>query len=189
MKSVKIFLAVFSLPLSVFCQDITGLWTGTIYNDSTRQVYQYEIGISQEKGKYTGFSHTWFTIDNNKYFGVKKVSVKIAGNGKIIIVDGELLSNNYPVQPNKDVRQLNILSLEKNDGQHLLSGPFVTNRTKEFSPLTGQVSLKRQNDFSQSDLVPHLQKIRNGQDISINHTTKEQFVKMKGNNIPHTGIK
>jgi len=167
MKLIKLMLLAFCCPLAALCQDITGLWTGTLYNDSTRQYHQYEIGITKENGKYTGFSHTWFMIDNKKYFGVKKLKVRIAADGKVIVEDGELMLNNYPVQPNKNVRQLNILDLQTSGSETALSGPFVTNRTKEFLPLTGQISLKKKSNFSQSDLVPHLQHITNGQDLSF----------------------
>lgn len=165
MKLVKLMLLAFCCPVAAFCQDITGLWTGTLYNDSTQQYHQYEIGISKEKGKYTGFSHTWFMIGDKRYFGVKKLKIRIAGDGKIVIEDGELLLNNYPVPPNKNVRQLNILSMGTIEGQPALSGPFVTNRTKEFSPLTGEVSLKKKTGISQSDLLPHLQNINKGNDL------------------------
>lgn len=167
MKSMKLMLLAFCCPLVSFCQDITGLWTGTLYNDSTQQYHQYEIGISKEKGRYSGFSHTWFMIGDKKYYGVKKLKVRIASDGKIIIEDGELVLNNYPVAPNKDVRQLNILSLESTGEELMLSGPFVTNRTKEFLPLTGSVNLKRKNSFTQSDLVPHLQQIMKGEQLTL----------------------
>ena len=75
------------LPLASFAQektslediDITGLWKGTLYNDTTKKNYRYEIGISEEKGKLTGFSHTWFLFDDKQYYGVKKVKVKKFG--------------------------------------------------------------------------------------------------------------
>ena len=75
-----IMILIFVSPVYLFAQqtDITGLWKGTIYNDTNQLTYQYEIGISKEKGKYSGFSHTWFTLGDSQYFGVKKVSVKIA---------------------------------------------------------------------------------------------------------------
>ncbi|RYY68128.1 MAG: hypothetical protein EOO13_13145 [Chitinophagaceae bacterium] len=132
MKFLKLMLLAFCCPLAALCQDITGLWTGTIFNDSTQQYHQYEVGITREKGKYTGFSHTWFMIGNTKYFGVKRIKVRIAADGKIIMEDGELMLNNYPVQPNKDVRQLNVLTLETTGTDIGLTGLFVTNRTKEF---------------------------------------------------------
>jgi hypothetical protein len=59
-------LIIFLLPVQLFAQqatlantDITGLWKGTLYNDTTQQYNQYEVAISKEKGKLTGFSHTW----------------------------------------------------------------------------------------------------------------------------------
>ncbi len=145
-------------PMAVFAQDITGLWKGTMYNDSTKQSYEYEIVISKEKGKYSGFSHTWFIIDEKKYYGVKKVKVSIAKNGKVIIVDDQLIDNNYPVTPNKYVRQLNILDLAAKGADVVLNGLFLTNATKDFREFTGQVNVKRESQYSQSDLMQYLQK-------------------------------
>ena len=156
----KFLINIFCLsPLYLFAQDITGLWKGTLYNDTTRQFYKYEIGISKEKGKFSGFSHTWFILDDKQYYGVKKVSVKKAPDGKIIIEDNGLIANNYPVGPSKNVNQLNILTLDASESVMTLQGPFTTNRTKEYHSLTGNVTLQRKNDFWQSALVPHLQEL------------------------------
>ncbi|RYD77985.1 MAG: hypothetical protein EOP53_12025, partial [Sphingobacteriales bacterium] len=159
MKFIKLMAVAICCPLMALCQDITGLWSGTLYNDSTRQYHQYEIGISKENGKYSGFSHTWFTIEGKKYFGVKKLKVKIASDGKVIMEDGELMVNNYPVQPSKEVKQLNVLDIKSLENELLLDGEFITNRTKRFAALTGRINLKRKNSFVQSDLVPHLRNI------------------------------
>jgi len=158
---------LFVFPLTVFAQDITGLWKGTLYNDTTRQFHKYEIGISKEKDKFTGFSHTWFILDDKQYFGVKKIKIKIADDGKIIVEDDGLISNNYPVAPNKNVRQLNVLTLDAGGEVMTLTGPFSTNRTKEYHSLTGSVSLQRKNDFWQSALVPHLQELGKEQELSF----------------------
>ena len=149
----------FAQPASPAGRDITGLWKGTLYNDSTKKFYKYEIGISEEKGKLSGFSHTWFILDDKEYYGVKKVKIKIAPDGKIIIEDAMLIANNYPESPAKGVHQLNVLTLEIKDSIMTLSGPFTTNRTRSFSSLTGTVNLQRKNDFWQSALVPHLQEL------------------------------
>ncbi len=160
------------LPAAVFAQsslptDITGLWKGTLYNDTTKQFYKYEVGISKEKGKYIGFSHTYFMLDDKQYFGVKKVKIKIAGDGKIIIEDDELIANNYPVPPNKNVRQLNVLTLNAKDSVMIMTGPYTTNRTKEYHALTGSISLERKNDYWQSALVPHLQELGKVKQLSF----------------------
>ncbi|HMJ46149.1 MAG TPA: hypothetical protein VK498_02405 [Ferruginibacter sp.] len=139
--------------------DITGLWKGTLYNDTTKQYYRYEIAITENKGKLSGYSHTWFLLGDKRYYGLKKVKVKKAGDGKIIIEDNGLITNNYPVDPAKNVRQMNVLSLVVSDDVMSLEGPFTTNATKHYSTLTGSISLSKRNDYWQSDLVPHLQEL------------------------------
>ncbi len=152
-------LALFSSKAYGQDTDITGLWKGTLYNDTTQQYYRYEIAISEERGKLSGYSHTWFILDDKQYYGVKKVKVRRV-DGKVIVEDDGLIANNYPVTPAKGVRQLNVLTLSVKDSILELSGPFATNRTKQYSPLTGTVSLTRKNDYWQSALVPHLQELK-----------------------------
>jgi hypothetical protein len=159
MKLFKILLIILCLPVSVFCQDITGIWTGTLYNDSTLSFSKYEIGIVKQNGKYSGFSHTCFTIDSLPYFAVKSLNVKKAPDGKIIITDDKPIYNNYPVAPNKNVRQLSVLSVESDGNNDMFRGIFVTNRTKQFLPLTGTVSLTKITDPSASELVHQLKNI------------------------------
>lgn len=166
--SIKIFIVFFFLPTSLLAQDITGLWTGTLYNDTTKQFYKYEIGISKsERGKLSGFSHTWFLLGDEQFYGVKKLRVTKAKDGKIIIEDNGLISNNYPVSPAKNVRQLNVLTLSDDGAQLQLTGPFATNRTKEYSSLTGSINLTKKEDFRQSALIPHLQELGLDDDLSF----------------------
>ena len=165
--SKHLILFLFFIPLSLIAQDITGLWKGTLYNDTTQQYYKYEIGISKEKGKYSGFSHTWFILDDKQYYGVKKVKVKIAADGKILVEDDGLIANNYPIAPNKNVRQFNVLLLDASQSIMNLSGSFSTNRTKEYHSLTGTINLQRKNDFWQSALVPHLQELGKDKELSF----------------------
>jgi hypothetical protein len=153
------------IPAKIFAQstdaskiDITGLWKGTIYNDTTKLYYRYEIAISKEKSKLTGYSHTWFILDDKQYYGVKKVKIKIEDNN-IIIEDDGLIANNYPEAPAKGVKQLNILTLNASDSMMTLTGSFTTNRTKVYSALTGTINLERKNDYWQSALVPHLEEL------------------------------
>lgn len=165
MKPIKyLILLLLVLPGFTKAQNIAGLYTGTLYNDTTKMYYKYEIAISEENGKLSGFSHTWFILDDQQYFGVKKVKVKQV-DGKIIVEDDELLSNNYPVKPAKNVRQLNILTLDA-EGK-ILSGPFTTNATKTYRPLTGYIQLEKKGNYRQSALVPHLEELGKVNDLSF----------------------
>ena len=154
-------------PIIAFCQDITGLWKGTMYNDSTQQSLQYEIVITEKNGKYTGYSHTWFLMDGKKYYGIKKINVRIAKDGKIVMQDAKLIEENYPILPDKHVYQLNVLDLATNTDETVLKGLFVTNRSKYYREFTGLISVKKVNPLSQSDLVQFLQKSSSDNNFTV----------------------
>jgi len=155
---IKIIFLLLCCSFKVAAQDVTGLWRGFMYNDTTQQNYRYEIAISEEKGKLYGYSHTYFILDDKQYHGVKKLKVKRDGN-KIITEDDELIVHNYPVPPAKGVHQQNKLVLEIKDTVMILSGMYMTNRTRDFHPVTGYIHVERKKDYSQSALVPHLQEL------------------------------
>jgi len=161
---------------SLRAQDITGLWKGTLHNDTTGRNLRYEIAISENKGKLSGFSHTFFILDDKEYFGVKRVKVR-REDDKIIIQEVELLSNNYPIPPAKGVHQLDVLTLEVKDNVMVLTGPFTTNRTREYHPLTGSVYVERKTNYRQSALVPHLEELGLSKDLSfIKAETPEETI-------------
>jgi len=146
MKRIIFIIAVICCPLFAFCQDITGLWKGTMYNDSTKQSLEYEIVIKKEKGKYTGYSHTSYLINGTEYYGVKKINIRIAKDGKIVMQDAKWVENNYTGEQNKHVIQLNLLNLASSGDQAFMDGQFITNRTKWHNALTGRLSLKKANN-------------------------------------------
>jgi hypothetical protein len=167
-NSLKL-LIVLLFPLQLFAQepDVTGLWRGFMYNDTTQQNYRYEIAISQtSKGKLFGYSHTYFILGDKEYHGVKKLKVRRDGD-EIITEDDELIVNNYPIAPAKGVHQLNTLILKIKDTVMVLSGGYKTNRTREFRQLTGYVHVERKKDYSQSALVPHLQELGLAKNLSF----------------------
>lgn len=118
------------LPLKLFSQDITGLWAGSLFNDSTGANIRYEIIIDEVKGKYTAYSQTSFIIDNREYTGMKAVLI-VKLKDKFIFEDQELISHNYPVAPPKGVKQLTSVTLSQEQGTPLLSGKFTITRTRE----------------------------------------------------------
>ncbi len=170
-----LFVLIMLLPGYLFAQQtapkinsISGLWTGTIYNDSAHQDYKYELAISMEKGKYIGYSHTWFTIEGTAYFAVKKVSVKFAKDKKLVVVDEELIDHNLPELPVKYSKQLNVLDIQFSGDKSSLQGIFVTNRTKQFQSLTGTVKLQFNKNFGQSALIPTLKKLSINNELTQN---------------------
>jgi hypothetical protein len=168
MKPIIIILAVLCCPVFAFCQDITGLWKGTMYNDSTHQSLDYEIVISKQKGKLIGYSHTSYLVGNTKYYGVKKINVRVAKDGKIVMQDAKWLENNYPGEKTKNVIQLNVLDLAKSGEESYMDGLFVTNQSKSYNALTGRMSIKKVNSqVAQSELMKYLQLNAADDDLTV----------------------
>lgn len=157
MKHVIPVLVTLCFPLITFCQDVTGLWKGTIYNDSTKKSLPYEIVIKKENGKLNGWSYTSFWVNEKIYYGIKKVKVRLAKDGKIVIQDDVLLQNDYPLLDG-NVQQLNVLELITGTDEAILDGPFATNRTRQYCQLTGHINLKRVSNTTTSVLMEYLQK-------------------------------
>jgi hypothetical protein len=157
MKYILALLIAVCVPVFIFCQDITGLWQGTLYNDSSKQYLDYEIIINKEAKSYTAFSLTWFVVEGKKYFGIKKLDVHIAKDGKIVLVDEKIIEENYPPAFAQHIQQLNVLDFKIEGSTAFLEGPFVTKRTKKYKELTGRIAIKRVDLLSQSDLMQFLQ--------------------------------
>lgn len=175
-KRLILFCCVTFCTLQLFAQaepDITGLWKGTMYNDTTQRFLKYEIAISEKNGKLSGYTHTYFIVDDKEYYGVKRAKIK-KQDGKIIVEDVELIANNYPVPPAKGVRQLDVLTLEIKEGVMTLSGLFETNRTKQYHSLTGSIRVERKTNFRQSALVPHLEELGLADELSFVQEEKVQ---------------
>ncbi len=168
---IKFIFCLLFLPFQLLAQssadrDVTGLWKGFMYNDTTQKNMRYEIAISENKGKLYGYSHTYFILNDKEYHGVKKLKVKRDGD-KITTEEDELIVHNYPVAPAKGVHQQNKLVLEIKDDIMVLSGFYTTNRTKNYAPATGFVHVERTNDYRQSALVPHLQELNLAKNLTF----------------------
>ena len=149
---MKYFLILLLLPVKLFAQDISGVWTGYLYNDTTKQNIHYELAISEFKGKPTGYSHTTFIIDSIKNIGVKSINIK-EKDGHFQIVDDKLIYDNYPEPPAKGVKQFSFLELTENDSTEVLSGIWRTNATRLYRPLTGTVYLEKKKKKAEETLI------------------------------------
>lgn len=163
---MKTIFILFLLPLKLFAQDITGVWTGTIFNDTTQQTISYQVAISEYKGRLSGYSHTIFIIDNKENVGVKSINIK-KKKEKFFIEDDALIWNNYPEPPPKGVKMYSLLDLSFKDSLMILNGIFNTNRTKTYRPLTGTVHLEKVNNFSQTKLITKLNELDVSKSLSF----------------------
>jgi len=163
MKTALIALVAFCSPVILFGQDITGLWKGTLINNDNRQTSSYEVFISKVKEKYTGYSQVITQLNGKQYYSIKKLKVRIAKDGKVVIQDDSMVENNYPESESSKVIQLNVLDLSGQAEDAKLNGIFVTNRTRQYDALNGSINLEKVTSSiaSTSTLMQFLDK-RNG---------------------------
>jgi hypothetical protein len=159
---LTLFLIVLLFPAKLLAQqnqDITGLWKGTIYNDTTKKTLHYELAISEEKGELTAYSYTEFDFDGKIGIGVKKVKIKMK-DGKVYVEDVELIDNSYPVNPPKNIHQYSVLTLQNTDTIRTLSGTWNTNVTKFYRPVTGTLTVQRKSDYVPTYITEKLDEVR-----------------------------
>ena len=166
---MKYFTSIFLLILVNFnlsSQDLSGLWVGSLYNDSTQQNYYYQLAISQNKGKYIGYSYTTFVVEGKTAIGIKSIKI-IPNKVGFILEDDELLYNNYPIAPPKGVKQITSLTLSETDEVKILSGKFRTSRTKQYGrQVTGKVILGEKKELMNDKLLTELDKLGLSKNLS-----------------------
>lgn len=167
MKTLLIALVAFCSPVIIFGQDITGLWKGTLFNNVNSQTSSYEVFISKVKEKYTGYSQVITQLNGKQYYSIKKLKVRIAKDGKVVIQDDSMVENNYPESESSKVIQLNVLDLSGQHEEAKLNGIFVTNQTRHYDALNGNIDLVRVNNSiaSTSTLMQFLDKLNGDQGI------------------------
>ncbi|MEO8822135.1 MAG: hypothetical protein ABI366_01075 [Ginsengibacter sp.] len=147
---------LFMFPFHCFSQDISGVWTGKLYNDTTKEYIPFELAINESNGKASGFSHTTFISGSDKNVGVKEVKIKIKDD-VVFVEDEKFVYNNFPEPPPKGVKMFATLDLSGNNASDVLKGTWKTNATRQYRPLTGTILLeKKKKNPENTDIVKKL---------------------------------
>lgn len=161
MKNLVFAFAVF-FSLKVQSQVVSGLYGGTLINDSTHKVQNYEVALSEYRGKITGYSYTTFVVNDTFYYSVKSVKAALKGN-ELHIQDDKMIVNNFPEAPAKGVKQTNVIPVTTAgpaDTVQGFNGKWSTNQTKVYYSLYGGLEMKRDSDSSHSALIGHLRELK-----------------------------
>jgi hypothetical protein len=137
---------------------VSGIYTGTLTNDSLKMIQTYQLALSEYKGKITGYSYITFVSNDTFYYGIKRIKAT-RDKGELVVEDVEMLVNNYPQKPDKGVHVINTLQIPAQDTIETLHGTWKTTKTKKFLSIGGAMSLKKDNDSSRSALVNHLREL------------------------------
>ncbi|MCU7550946.1 hypothetical protein OCK74_17630 [Chitinophagaceae bacterium LB-8] len=164
------------LCFNASAQDVSGLYSGILVNDSTKKVQNYELALSEYKGKITGYAYTTFVVNDTFYYSVKRIKAT-KENGALIVEDVKMVANNFPSERSKGVYQINTIPLPQQDSIKELKGTWRTNQTKVYYSINGGLDLKKDNDSLRSALINHLYELdvlqRPAAPVYVNNKEKE----------------
>ena len=168
MKNLKLILLLVLSPLTFLGQSLSGLWMGTLTNDSTsvRQDQSFEIVLTQYKEKVYGYSRSTFIVNDTLYYIVKRVKGTIAGD-VCEVKDDYVVSHNFPKKPEKGVRVISTFKRNLQDSSWYLAGDWKTTQTKKYYTVSGKVDLREEKDLASSKLFPHLQELGLSKDVPM----------------------
>ena len=168
----KLFLLATILPVKLFAQDITGLWKGELYVDSTKKYLPYEISISEVKGKLVGYSHITFEENGKIETGLRDITIE-RKDANIIIEDVSLINNSFSSVPPKNIKKTMMVILTIEDTIMRLTGTWSTNRTKHYFAATGTVQMQRKNDYKATVLYKKLDSLKLADKVVFNEPAKK----------------
>jgi hypothetical protein len=181
MKALLLFLFV---PLQIFSQDITGIWTG--YMRTAGDNLPYELVISKNNEKLSGYSLMIFSVNGNPNTGVKSIKLKNK-NGDLFVEDDELVYNDYS-GPTRHIKIISELFLSEKDSVMTLTGKFVTRtvdfRAKDDSRYTGTIELVKQRNSAQTKLIQLLNKLNLMSSLSFVSPALAKDEKVNAVNVP-----
>jgi hypothetical protein len=162
-------------PLFFYAQTLTGLWVGSLSNDSstTRKDQSFEIALTEYKGKVYGYSRSEFIVDDTLYYIMKRVKGTIvqgtpSGDGDVCEVsDDEIISYNFRGKLDKGIKVTSIFRRSESDSSWHLEGKWKTNATKKYYSVTGKVGLAEEKDLTASKIFPHLEELNLANDIAF----------------------
>jgi len=155
----NLFYVFLFISITSSAQDISGLYSGTLTNDSLKMIQNYELALSEYRGKITGYSYITFVSNDTFYYGIKRIKAT-RENGELVVTDVEMLMNNYPQKADKGVHLINRIPLPKGDSILNLNGRWETTKTKKFYSISGALDLQKDNDSTHSPLIAHLKELK-----------------------------
>lgn len=174
MKTIKLTILLLIAPITFFAQSLTGLWVGTVSNDSAtiRKDQSFELVLTQYKDKVYGYSRSTFIVNDTLFYVVKRVKGSVEGD-VCEVKDDEIVSYNFRGRIDKGVKMISTFRFDHQDSIWKMDGNWKTNQTKKYFSVTGKMDLKTESDFDKSKIIPHLEELKLTGDIAFYQEAKK----------------
>jgi hypothetical protein len=175
LKPLRLLAIVLLTPLTFYAQQLTGLWIGTLSNDSNtvRKDQSFEVALTEYRGKVYGYSRSEFIVNDTLYYVVKRVKGTIIGD-MCEVKDDEIISFNFPTKLDKGVKVVSTFFRNKIDSTWYLAGKWKTNKTKNYYSVSGTVDLAGETDLTRSKIFPHLEELKLTKDVAFYEESKKE---------------
>lgn len=162
------------IPLFFHAQSLTGLWVGSLHNDSStvRRDQSFEIALTEYKGKVYGYSRSEFIVNDTLYYIMKRVKGTIEGD-ICEVTDDEIISYNFRGKLDKGIKVTSTFRRNKNDSTWYLDGTWKTNANRKYYSVSGKVKLEEEKDLTASKIFPHLEELKKADDVAFYKERKE----------------
>lgn len=173
MKNLYLFLLILVSPFSLLAQNLHGLWSGTMVNDTLRVTQNFELALSEYRGKITGYTYQTYIIRDTFYYSVKRVRAERNG-GFLEIQDVERIGDNFPDKAARKVHMAIKFPLINDTTIDFLKGHWSTNQTKVYYSVGGNMKLQKLEDEKQSDLLAHLEELNVNTNLAVYQDEKKK---------------
>jgi hypothetical protein len=153
-------------PLFMLAQDLSGLYMGVLESEQKKK-QNFEMIISEYRGKVTGYSYTTFIANDTFYYSVKRIKGE-RKDGMLVMHDVEMIRNNFPERVSKGVKQITSFPLINDSTIDINNGKWETNKTKKFYAIKGEAKVDKQQDDYASSMVPHLAELKIETEYTVN---------------------
>ncbi|MEO7445121.1 MAG: hypothetical protein ABIT96_11215 [Ferruginibacter sp.] len=175
-----------SQDLALSPENLQGLWKGHISTNEKR--LPYEIVITMDSGRLSGYSYISFDVEGREVVSVKKMDIKIKKN-EVVIEDAGMLYNNFVEDAPKKIKQINTLALTGNNIKLLLTGNFETKVPKSMRKATGVVYLEKKKSTADTKLLAKLDDLKLSGSISFLLPDKDPDEALTASVIPPEPVK
>jgi hypothetical protein len=142
-------------------------------NDTLKVTQNFEIGLSEYRGKITGYTYQTYIIRDTFYYSVKRIKAE-RKDGFLVVEDVERIGDNFPENAARKVRMTSKFPLINDTTIDFMKGHWSTNQTKVYYSVGGGIELKELQDEKQSELLSHLQEANIKNDLAVSHPLEDQ---------------
>lgn len=142
-------------------------------NDTLRVTQNFELALSEYRGKITGYTYQTYIIRDTFYYSVKRVKAE-RKDGFLEIEDVERIGDNFPDKAARKVHMTAKFPLINDTTIDFVKGHWTTNQTKVYYSVGGDMKLTEQEDEKQSDLLAHLRELNVNTNVAVYQKEKEK---------------